>query len=55
MLNQLNPILTGEVFFIVNAESRKLCNEVIRFVYEKVKFKINGKWVTGNPLHYNLV
>ena len=41
--------------FIVNAESRKLCNEVIRFVYEKVKFKINGKWVTGNPLHYNLV
>lgn len=38
---------------VIAEENRKTVQRIIDEVYQELKFKINGKWLTGNPRQYS--
>lgn len=40
--------------FIVSDDSRELVQKTIDYIYKTIRFKVNGKLVSGNPKYYKV-
>lgn len=52
LISRINSHANRIGVFIVKSTSRKKVQSIINAIYKKVIFKVDGSWITGNPLLY---